>query len=298
MCKQLYVAVRIFLCAKLLVLLLLCAAVPLQAQTPSQNESNQAHEAHAQNEGARAVDDAQSETNETQHTDGAQFGADGTQQEVDSALQGAEMRETEGDKKSKRRVDFMIAFGPAFLFNKEAKTKSAPSPVVFPLSFGISVPNDTLVSFQPRLLFFVNYYLWDNSAQLALPAEIENRTATALSFLITLPAAFSFHVSRNSVLEVQAGLSVLMRFAILAHGISAGDSGTSGNAKSDVKHISRWFWGNARWLYIDTEIAWLYRFSNGVKIGPEARFYLPLGSLFSGRGIDAFMVSAGIKIAL
>ena len=312
MCKQLCVAVHAFPYAKLsILLLLLYAAIPLCAQTVSQNGNNQTRESYAQNEGAQAHSDARIKANGTQYAGNAQFdadsmqhatdgqlAADGTQQETDSAVHETEMRETEGIKKSKRRVIFTIACGPAFLFNKEAKTNSAPSPVVFPVSFGVSFPNDTFVSFQPRLSFFINYYLWNNSAQIALPAEIENRTATSLSFLVTLPAVFSFHVSRNSVLEVQAGLSALMRFAILAHGVSADDLGTSGNAKSDVKHINKWFWGGARWLYVDTGLAWLYQFSSGVKIGPEARFYLPLGSLFTGRGVDAFMVSAGIKIAL
>ncbi|MBP3708896.1 MAG: hypothetical protein J6I73_00590 [Treponema sp.] len=328
MCKQLYAAVRAFPYAKLLILLsLLCTAVPLCAQTSSQSGNNQTRESTAQNGDAHANSNAQPEANGTHYTGGTQFGADetqrangeqlatdsthangeqltadGTQQEADDALHAAQMqedaREAESGKKSNRRIDFMIVLGPAFLFNKEAKTESAPSPVVFPVTFGVSFPNNTFVSFQPRLSFFVNYYLWSNSAQIALPAEVENRTATSLSFLVTLPAVFSFHVSRNSALEVQAGLSALMRFAILAHGVSAGDSGASGNAGSDVKHINKWFWGGARWLYIDTGLAWLYQFSSGTKIGPEARFYFPLGSLFTGRGVDAFIASAGIKVVL
>ncbi|HAH63367.1 MAG TPA: hypothetical protein DCL73_14865 [Treponema sp.] len=194
------------------------------------------------------------------------------------------------------QIDVFTSFAPMFILNTEAGTKSAPSPVVYPVTIGASWPNYYFVSFQPRLSFYYNYYLWNDDEQIALPAEVENRTATALSFLLTLPAVFSFHFTENTTLEAEAGISLLLRAGILSNDVSASDSGTSGSAESDTERINEWFWSNARFLYAETGASWLYDVTGTIKAGPELHFYLPLGSLFSGRGMDAMMLSTGIKL--
>ena len=196
------------------------------------------------------------------------------------------------------QIDFFLAFEPMFILNTEAGTKSAPSPVVYPLSIGVSWPDYSFVSFQPRLSFFYNYYLWDNDTGMALPAEVENRTATALSFLFAFPAVFSFHLTDRGTFEAEAGVSILVRFGILSNGVSNSDSGTSGTAEDDTALINTWFWEKGRMIYFSAGAAWLYRFTDTIKAGPEIRFYLPAGSLAEGRGLDAMMISAGIKLVL
>jgi hypothetical protein len=194
------------------------------------------------------------------------------------------------------QTDIFTTFEPVFILNTEAGTKSAPSPIVYPISIGASWPDYYFVSFQPRLSFYCNYYLWNNDEQTALPAEVENRTATALSFLVTLPAVFSFHLTGRTTLEAEAGVSLLLRAAIISNGVSGSDSGTSGSAESDTAYINKWFWTNARFLYAETGVSWIYTVSDSIKAGPGLHFYFPLGSIFSGRGMDAMMLSAGIKL--
>lgn len=194
------------------------------------------------------------------------------------------------------QTDFFLALEPMLIVNTASSTKSAPSPIVYPLTIGASWPNYYFVSFQPRLSFFLNYYLWDNDSQKALPAEVENRTATSLSFLLSLPAVFSFHFTENTTFEAETGLSFLMRAGILSNGVSGSDSGTSGSAASDVDNINTWFWTGGRLLYVDAGASWLYRFSDKIKTGPELRILVPLGSLFSGDGLDAMMISTGLKL--
>ena len=196
------------------------------------------------------------------------------------------------------QIDFFLAFEPLFILNTEAGTESAPSPVVYPLSIGVSWPDTYFVSFQPRLSFFYNYYLWDNDRGMALPAEVENRTATALSFLFTFPAVFSFHLTDRSTIEAEAGISLLVRFGILSNGVSGSDSGTSGTAADDTALINKWFWENGRMIYFSAGAAWLYRFTDTIKAGPEVRFHLTPASPAEGRGLDAMMFSAGIKLVL
>ena len=193
------------------------------------------------------------------------------------------------------QIAVFAAFEPMFILNTEAGTKSAPSPVVYPLSIGISWPDYYFVSFQPRMSFYYNYYLWNNDEQTALPAEVENRTATALSCLFTLPAVFSFHFTDKTTFEAEAGVSFLLRTGILSNGVSGTDSGTSGSAESDTELINKWFWTGLRFLYAETGVSWLFDFT-AVKAGPELHFYLPIGSLLDNRGLDAMMLSGGIKL--
>jgi|WetSurMetagenome_2_1015567.scaffolds.fasta_scaffold49936_3 hypothetical protein len=185
---------------------------------------------------------------------------------------------------------------PVFILNTADQTTSAPSPIVYPLSIGLIWPDTGLISFQPRLSFFTCYYLWDNSSERALPAEVENRTATSLSFLVDMPVVFSFNINKISTAELSAGISFLMRAALLSNGVSSSDSGTSGSAESDVELINEWFWQKARFLYVETGGGWLFKCTDKIKAGPEVRFYLPVGSLADGHGMDAMMVSAGLKI--
>ena len=112
-------------------------------------------------------------------------------------------------KEFARQTQFFFAFEPAILINTADSKTSAPSPVVYPLSIGIKWPRDTFVSFVPRLSFFTNYYLWDGSK--ALPAEVENRTATSLSFLFDLPAAVSFRSGEKDTFELSGGIAALLR---------------------------------------------------------------------------------------
>ena len=187
-----------------------------------------------------------------------------------------------------------VTFEPTLIVNTSSGTASAPSPIVYPFSIGASWPSGYFISFQPRLSFFMNYYLWDGEK--ALPAEIENRTATSLSFLLALPASLNFDLSEKSRIEASVGLALLMRFAVLSNGVGSSDSGASGSAGDDVSHIADWFWSGARPLYLQTGCSYIYEISGRIKAGPDLQLYFPLGSIFGGRGLDAMILSTGIKL--
>lgn len=194
---------------------------------------------------------------------------------------------------AERAVDFSVTFEPSLIINTDNPKNSAPAPVVYPLSFGIIFPRETLVSFQPRVSFFSNYYLWNNSG--AYPAEIENRTATAFSFLIDLPAAISFSPLKKHFIDAGAGPAILARFAVLSHAVHGSDAGYNGNtASDDVAEINRYFWKDANFLFIDTYFSYLYAFTENLKAGPEIKFYLPC-SVFSKGDLNSAIISVGIK---
>lgn len=194
----------------------------------------------------------------------------------------------------KDSYDINVSFSPSLIINTDSNNKSAPSPIVYPISVSFRIPNHSLISFEPGLSFFYNYYLLDGTTP--RPAEIENRTGTALSFLIDLPANFSFTIKENHTLEFEIGPSFLLRFITLANGVNASDFGESGSASNDVKLMNEYFWSNANFLYAKTSFSYLYKFSTQIKVGPEFKLYIPLGSLFNEEGFSNGIISLGIKI--
>ena len=129
----------------------------------------------------------------------------------------------------------------------------------------------------------------------ALPAEIENRTTTTLSFMLNIPAVYSIFLS-NSNFQLMGGLGVLMRFGLLSPGVKESDSGWTGSAGEDVTKINEYFWGKMRWLYITAGVSWLYNLTPQLRAGPIINVYLPVGGLISDKNAQAMIISAGIKI--
>ena len=191
------------------------------------------------------------------------------------------------------QISPFVTLGTAITINTESKLKSAPSPAAFSFSVGAIWPNKAFLSFQPRLAFWTGYYLWDG--QNALPAEIENRTALALNFMLDIPAAATFRFKHCQV-EAGLGLGILARVALLAGGVSEGDTGASGSAGGDKEKIQEWFWSGARFLYPELFVAWEWNFTKRIAAGLEARYYFPLGSVMDGRGLDASIIAISAKL--
>ena len=188
---------------------------------------------------------------------------------------------------------FFVTMGPQLLINTESTTKSAPSPLLFTIGAGMKIPDSSQISFEPAITFFSTYYLWDGNN--ALPAEIENRTASVFAFMCDVPVVYTWKTSKQHQFEIGGGLAILARFAILAGNVSASDTGTSGSASDDVSEINSWFWQNARYLYPEITGSWLYTVSSRLQVGFTPRIYIPFGSLTNGRGLDGMIVQRGAK---
>lgn len=195
------------------------------------------------------------------------------------------------------QVDMSIKLGTTTYINSlDEKTSaiSAPSPIVFMPGIGVIWPNFTFIAVEPTLYFYYSYYQWANG--MAVPAEIENRTATTLSFMIDVPVVFSFFLKKS---KIQAGIgpAALLRFAFLSGGVKETDYGFSGNAANDVSLINSYFWDKARFLYLSVSAAWLFNFYKNSKAGPFAKMYLPIGSQIADEGINGMIVSIGLKVS-
>ena len=85
-------------------------------------------------------------------------------------------------------ADFVMQFEPGILINTESVLVSAPSPIVYPISVGFIWPDAATLAIQPTVSFFMMQHLYYDDR--ALPAEIENRTTTTLSFMLNIPAVY------------------------------------------------------------------------------------------------------------
>lgn len=192
-------------------------------------------------------------------------------------------------------LDFVFQMEPGMYLNTESKLISAPSPVIYPVTMGILWPNYTFIAVQPSVSFFMMNHLWYEDR--ALPAEIENRTSTTLSFMFTLPVTISIY-TKNSRLQLMPGVSLLARFGLLANNVKPEDYGYTGSAGEDITEINNWFWENANFLYLSAGAAWIFNFHNNAKAGPVLNLYIPIGSAINYEGMQGFIVSAGFKISL
>lgn len=187
--------------------------------------------------------------------------------------------------------------GIVFVLANGDETISSPSLLKSTLGIGYSFHLFNFLVFQPRITGWGQYYLWDENSQYAYPASVEDRTASAVTLLLDLPLVLTVGTKKN-MMGAGVGVGFLPRFSFLSNGVSADDTGTTGTAEGDVAKINSWFWSSARYLYPEASLAYVHLLSNGWRLGLETRFYLPLGSLLTGHGMDGMMLSASIRLVL
>lgn len=205
-----------------------------------------------------------------------------------------------GQEKSKYRISsddikFFVNLGPELMINTDSAKKSAPHPVMFSGGVGCDIFADRLINFQPRLNFFMNYYIWDGED--AQPAEVENRTATGLSFMLDLCVGHTWNFGKNSV-QALVGPGILIRYGILSSGVKSGDLNpiTGTKAKDDVKDINKWFFKDLNFLYPEIAVTYMRHINDFWNVGAEFRTYFPLGSLTHGEKFDGAIFSLAIKL--
>ena len=206
----------------------------------------------------------------------------------------AEALETpEKAEASAKSAKFVMQFEPGFYINTSSPLISAPSPIIYPISLGFIWPEQSTIAIQPTVSFFMMQHLYYED--MALPAEIENRTTTTLSFMLNIPAVYSIFME-NSRFQFSGGSGIFMRFGILSPGVKESDSGWSGSAGEDATKINEYFWENMRWFYLTLGANWLYNLTPQLRAGPTINVYIPVGGLISDGSAQAMIISAGIKI--
>ena len=196
-------------------------------------------------------------------------------------------------------ADLFVTAGPKLMLNTDDHTKSAPSPIMYSMGVGGDFLFKNNILLTAHGSFFANYYLWDGED--AQPAEIENRTATALSFMIDLTGGYRWQLgeSKKHLLSASGGLGFFIRHAILSNGVSEDDPNrdTGSKASDDVSDINGTFFSNLNFLYPELSVSYSYILSEKWKIGGEFRTYLPLGSLTRGKGADGMIFSLALKLS-
>ena len=199
------------------------------------------------------------------------------------------------EKHTKHGIDWFVNIEPLFVFRTvdPAVTNPAPLMAIFPFSIGLVFPEETPVSFQPKLTVFSVYYCWDGAN--AFPATQMESIATAFNFLLDFSVSYAWCINLHHHISAATGPAFLFRTACPMNGLYETSRSHESTVGDEVHKINTWFWLNANFLYWDFSASYLYEVKKGFKIGPEARFYLPLGSIFQGQGMNGFMIGFGAK---
>lgn len=190
---------------------------------------------------------------------------------------------------------FFLTLGPMVLVNTDSTSESAPSPVMYAGGAGFDFFPESSFDFQTKISFFTNYYLWNGEE--AKPAEVENRTATAISFLLDLCGGKKWISGKNSF-SLDGGLGFLFRYGILSNGVEESDKNpkTGTSAKDDIKDINSDFLTFMNMIYPEVAFSYSRSIFDGWKAGVESRIYFPLGSVSSGDGFDNMLFSLSFKL--
>lgn len=213
----------------------------------------------------------------------------------EKTIMGKQFTKAEDFKGFLNQVDFNIQMSSSIYVNTQSPLVSAPSPILFPFTIGFSWPNYTFLAIQPSVSFFILNSLWYN--EMALPSEIENRTATSYCLFFNIPATFSLYLKQSKI-QLSVGAGILLPITAISAGVSPTDSGTSGSAELDVAKIQEYYISKGRLFYITAELAWLFDITNKMKLGPVIGAYFPLGSFINDEGFSRFMGHVGVKIGL
>lgn len=219
-----------------------------------------------------------------------------TKNEAD--IKGEQYHEAENFLDFIHSLDFVMQFEPGMYMNvhktnSDGKLISAPSPIIYPISIGVLWPNYTFIAVQPSLSFFTMEHLYYDG--MALPAEIENRTTTTLSFLVNIPVVFSLFIGESRT-QLSGGIAGLLQFGLRSAGVEDSDYGYSGSVGKDVELINDYFWKDMHWLYLSTGVSWLYNINKQLRLGPTLNIYFPIGALIGDQDLHGLMISAGVKI--
>ena len=199
------------------------------------------------------------------------------------------------EEKTQHPLEWFLNFDHIFIFRTiESVTDTPYFTMAFPFTVGFVFPADTKLNFQPKISFFSEYFLWDGNN--AFPAKQEDSTNIAFCFLIDLPANYTYTLKEKHIFEGKTGPSFDIRFSKTMNGLNSSDESAGGTVAEDVREINSLFWKNANFLYWNFSLSYMYAFVRGIKAGPEARFYIPLGSVLSGNGMNGYMISAGLKV--
>lgn len=208
--------------------------------------------------------------------------------------QEAEPAAVTNSTQNEKSWDFFFTLGPSVYVNTGSTKTSAPSPVSFTPGIGFDFFNGRAIGLQTALSFFSTYNLWDGEN--ARPAEVENREASTINFLLDVDGTKKFAFDKN-IFEISAGAGFLIRYGFLSNGVNEDEAGTvSGKTvKDDIGSINDWYYSGMNFLYPNLGFCWMHDFERSWNAGLCLKYYVPLGALMDGRGMDTSIITIGVK---
>ncbi|MFZ4617469.1 MAG: hypothetical protein ACOYM2_14905, partial [Rectinemataceae bacterium] len=128
------------------------------------------------------------------------------------------------------------------------------------LAVGSTFTFDGILSWEPGLIFYYGYDLWDEFNGRVLPTEQSWRTSFTMAFLVRAPLVGTVRFAKVWNLAFGLGPAFNLRYGILAS-MSEADAAT---AKAEIPKINNWFYANQRWFQPETFLRLGYRLTDRV----------------------------------
>lgn len=148
-------------------------------------------------------------------------------------------------------------------------------------TLGYSVISTDYFCFTPNIGFFHNYYSFYKDTPYIVGAE--NRKGESYNILVNLPVEYKLVLNPMHSFQIGLGPSVFLRLSSLLYSTSA------------IEKFNNYVWQNARFLYANAKLSYLYKMNNEVQIGPEVQVYIPLYSVLKEKSFSDGIISIGIK---
>ncbi len=173
---------------------------------------------------------------------------------------------------------------------------SAPSPLVGIIGVEYRHYMKPNLYFAPSASLFLLEYLWADG--MALPAEIENRTAIVPSILLDGSFLYTFERDRF-LISFGGGPAILLRYAFLDPSVDEDAVAYTGDvpAGEQVGRINGYLWGSLRWFYPMLQASAKYRLENEWGAGLSLRIGLPIFNIWSDAHVslaDSLLIIAAL----
>ena len=163
------------------------------------------------------------------------------------------------------------------------KQNSAPSPLKFQVGFGVDCSFTQFFRLSPSIVFSSDYYSWNENFSVALPAEVERRTALVFSGMMSLPLEFYIPIKKVE-LFCGMGMGCYFRYGFLANAVES-------VYEDEVKKINSYFYENCNWLYPFASLGITIKLSEQHKIGFILSYYYPFKNFLESNPIHSFQDS-------
>ena len=195
--------------------------------------------------------------------------------------------------------DSMLFLDSAQVLDGNGHPTSAASPILDALGASFDLKLSDLFLFEPSLDIYGTYYKWLPDQNRAVPAELENREAFVLGFI--LDTSFYIRWAIADRLQLQFGLGPAFILPAGFIGVQENDQTTQAGIVADVKSINGWFYSEGRFVRPSATLSFRFKLRDKIDFGVWGRVIVPIYHWWANDGLpftDNLIGNAGVLASI